>query len=174
MIILEPLRIDHAESMYAGLSERAAYEFLPDDPPTDLEALQARFQRQVVGHSPDNSALWFNWVIRRQADGEFLGYTQATVTSELATVAYHVFPPYWRQGIGRSALAATLDLVFCTNSVILVQALVDTRNQASQALLKSLGFTAVRMIKRADFFKGGASDEIQFELARSGWRSDDC
>lgn len=174
MVILDPLRIDNAEGMYAGLSEGAAYEFLPDDPPTDLKALQARFQRQVVGHSPDNSALWFNWVIRRQADGEFLGYTQATVTGRLATVAYHVFPSHWRQGIGRSALAATLDLVFCTNSVTLVQALVDTRNQASQALLKSLRFTAVRMIKRADFFKGGASDETQFELARSGWRSDNC
>ena len=48
--------------------------------------------------------------------------------------------------------------------------MVDTRNQASRALLASLGFAAVRIVERADFFKGGASDETQFELARSEWR----
>ena len=170
MILLEPLRIDHAPAMLAGLSDPAAYAFLPDDPPADLAALRARYRRQIAGHAPDGSALWLNWVVRRQSDGAFLGYTQATVTGELATVAYHVFPAHWRRGIGRAALAATLDLVFALDRVILAQALVDTRNQASRALLVSLGFAAARTIERADFFKGSASDETQFELSRSGWR----
>ena len=61
--------------------------------------------------------------------------------------------------------------MFVLASVTLAAALVDTRNQASRALLASLGFTAIRTIERADFFKGCASDETRFELARSGWRS---
>ena len=170
MISLEPLRIDHAPAMLAGLSDPAAYAFLPDDPPESLAALQARYRRQAVGRSPDGSALWLNWVIRRQSDGALLGTTQATVTGDLATVAYHVFPPHWRQGIGRAALAATLGLVFDFAGVTLARALVDTRNHASRALLASLGFTAARTIERADFFKGGASDETQFELPRRDWR----
>ncbi len=166
VISLEPLHPDHAPALFPGLSDPAAYAFLPDDPPADLPALQARILRQTAGRSPDGTALWLNWVIRRDADATLLGHTQATVTGDLATVAYHVFPPHWRQGIGRAALSATLDLVFAPGRVTLARALVDTRNQASRALLASLGFTAVRTIERADFFKGGASDETQFELAR--------
>ena len=156
--------------MLAGLSDPAAYAFLPDDPPADLAALQARYSRQTAGRSPDGLALWLNWVIRHPADGAFLGCTQATVEGGRATVAYHVFPPHWRRGIGRAALAATLDLVFADGSVTLALALVDTRNRASRALLEATGFTAVRTIERADFFKGGASDETQFELTRADWR----
>ncbi len=170
MIRLEPLTPDHAPAMFEGLSDPAAYTFLPDDPPANLQTLQARYRRLAAGRSADGSALWFNWVVRRQADGTFLGTTQATVQGGRATVAYHVFPTFWRQGIGRAALAATLDLVFASGRVTLAQALVDTRNRASRALLEATGFTAVRTIERADFFKGGASDETQFELARSDWR----
>lgn len=170
VISLEPLRIDHAPAMLAGLSDPAAYAFLPDDPPADLPALQARYRRQTAGRSPDGSALWLNWVIRRDPGATLLGYTQATVTADLATLAYHVFPPHWRQGIGRAALAATLDLVFALEDVTLARALVDTRNDASRALLASLGFTATRTIKHADLFKGAPSDETQFELARRDWR----
>ena len=167
MISLDPLRPDHAPGLLPGLSDPAAYAFLPGDPPADLPALQTRILRQTAGRSPDGTALWLNWVIRRDADAALLGYTQATVTNDEATVAYHVFPPHWRQGIGRAALSAMLDLVFAPGHVTLARALVDTRNQASRALL---GFTAVRTIERADFFKGGASDETQFELPRARWR----
>lgn len=170
MISLEPLHLDHAPAMLPGLSDPAAYAFLPDDPPADLAALQARYRRQTAGRSPDGSALWLNWVIRRAPGATLLGTTQATIEADLATVAYHVFPPHWRQGIGRAALSATLDLVFAFEDVTLARALVDTRNQASRALLASLGFTAARTIERADFFKGAASNETQFELPRRDWR----
>lgn len=170
MISLEPLRLDHAPAMLAGLSDAAAYAFLPDDPPANLAALQSRYRRQTAGHSPDGTALWLNWVIRRPPDATLLGYTQATIETDLATLAYHVFPSHWRQGIGRAALAATLDLVFALENVTLARALVDTRNQASRALLASLGFTATRTTERADFFKGAPSAETRFELPRRNWR----
>ncbi len=170
MISLEPLRPDHAPEMLPGLSDPAAYAFLPIDPPTDLAALQARYRRQAASRSPDGTALWLNWIIRRARDGIPLGTTQATVTGDLATLGYHVFPAHWRQGIGRAALSATLDPVFALEDVTLARALVDTRNHASRALLASLGFTAARTIERADFFKGAPSDETRFELPRREWR----
>ncbi len=163
VIWLDPLRVGHAEGMFTGLSDAAAYVYLPDDPPINVEWLRDRYRHQTVGHSSDGSELWFNWIIRRD-DGTFLGYTQATVVAREALVAYHLFPQHWRQGIGSKALAATLDAVFGMAGVTLARALVDTRNEASRRLLASLGFVAVRMIEQADFFKGCVSDEIVFEL----------
>lgn len=152
--------------MFAGLSDPAAYLFLPDDPPADVERLRDRYRRQVVGRSRDGWELWFNWIIRRRDEEAFLGYTQATVVGGSAMVAYHVFPQHWRRGLGSNALAATLHAVFGLEDVMVAQALVDTRNHASRRLLASLGFTAVRVIKKADFFKGCVSDEVLFELQK--------
>ncbi len=166
---LDPLTPEHADGLFLGLSDPAGYAYLPGDPPGDVEALRTRFRRFAAGRSVDGSELWFNWAIRREA--AFVGTTQATVAGDVALVAYQVFPSCWRQGVGRTGLAATLELVFAMPLVALARALVDTRNQASAALLGSLGFEAVRRIEHADFFKGSASDETQFELSRAAWVS---
>ena len=170
-IWLEPLRVSHAEGMFAGLSDPTAYLHLPEDPPADVEQLRDRYRRQTVGRPRDGSESWFNWIVRRRDDGTFLGYTQATVAGGSAMIACHVFPRYWRQGFGSKAVAATLDAAFGLEGVIMAQALVDTRNEASRRLLASLGFTAVRVIEKADFFKGCVSDEVLFELRRPAFRS---
>ena len=167
-IELEALRPDHVDGMFAGLSDPSAYAFMPEDPPADVEALRRRYGTRAIGHSPDGAERWLNWVIRLSSDGACLGYTQATITGPGALIAYHVFPAFWRLGIGRRAMSITLNRLFAAD-VERATALVDTRNVASLALLRRLGFTCVRTIENADFFKGRSSDEHEFELRRSAW-----
>jgi RimJ/RimL family protein N-acetyltransferase len=155
--------------MFAGLSDPRAYAFIPDEPPSDVDALRARYAVLARGGSRDGSELWLNWVIRRRADGALLGYTQATVRDGTAQVAYLVFPPHWRQGVGLAAVSLMLDALFAMNGIAGAEALVDTRNRASQALLARLGFTVVRRIEGADHFKGRPSDELAFALPRARW-----
>lgn len=86
-------------------------------------------------------------------------------------IGYHVFPRYWRSGVGYAALVATLNKVFRQLNAERAWALVDTRNDASIALLKKLGFSVSRRHDGVGFFKGVASDEWEFELDRSVWAS---
>ena len=48
-LYLEPLAVSHAEEMFDGLRDGAAYSFLPDDPPKSVDALRARYARQCAG-----------------------------------------------------------------------------------------------------------------------------
>ena len=162
---LEPLRPEHAEGMFEGLGDPAGYLFVPDDPPLDVASLRARYARQVVGRSSDGTEVWANWVARRPSSGALVGYTQATVRIRVAHVAYHIFPAYWRQGLGTAALQMTLRNLGETDLVDEARALVDTRNEASIALLRKLGFVRLRTIVGADHFKGSSSDEDEFSLA---------
>ena len=165
-LVLEPLRPDHAECMLAGLADPRAYAFLSSDPP-DFDTLRRRYVRQAAGLSPDGAQLWRNWIIRR--DGDPAGFTQATIDGATARIAYQIFPPLWRHGIGRRAVAATLDLVFAMPMVERAVALIDTRNIASQRLVLGLGFELARTIVNADTFKGSRSDEYEFVLVRHRW-----
>ena len=162
---LEPLQAAHAEGMFEGLSDPAGYLFLPDDPPVDLASLRGRYARQVRGRSSDGLEVWLNWVARRASSGALVGYTQATLRDRVAHVAYHIFPAYWRQGLGTAAMRMTLGLLDEADLVDEARALVDTRNEASIALLQKLGFNLLGTFVGADHFKGRGSDEHEFALA---------
>lgn len=166
---LERLRPEHASEMFTGLSAPEAYELLPDDPPKCEGTLRKKYEHQARGKSPDGTEIWLNWIIRDQNSGEVMGYTQATVTTRPALLGYHIFPCFWRSGVGSRALSATLDLIFGEAGIDRAYALVDTRNAGSIALLRKLGFALVRQHQDADFFKGKSSDEFEFELACEAW-----
>ncbi len=76
---LEPLRMEHADSMVAVLAGASLYEFTGGVAPT-LDRLRSRFAAQSVGHSADGSQGWLNWVVRLAATDDPLGFVQATVT----------------------------------------------------------------------------------------------
>ena len=167
-VTLEPLRPEHAAAMFDGLSDPAAYRFLPGDPPSSVAALRSRYERLSVGRSPDGAETWLNWVVGLRG-GTLVGYTQATVRSGVAHVAYQVFPTHWRRGVATAAMRLTLDALFGMATVGEVRALVDTRNTASVCLLRTLGFGHLRTIVDADQFKGSRSDEHEFGLARAAF-----
>ena len=100
---LEPLRVDHAEEMTAVLGDPALYVFTGGEPPSTAE-LRRRYALQVAGRSPDGEERWLNWIVRRRAQGDAIGYVQATVRGGAADVAWVIGVPW--QGRGYAAEAA--------------------------------------------------------------------
>jgi len=160
-IVIEPLTPSHAESMFPGLCDVRGYTFLAEEPPEDVAALRARYAFLAGGGSPDGREVWLNWAIRSEIG--LLGYTQATLRGDRALIGYHVFPSFWRQGVGRRAVSLMLQAVQKRGDIAIAEALVDTRNVASAGLLRYLGFHWVETVRNADFFKGQHSDEYRFE-----------
>ncbi|MBB2200698.1 GNAT family N-acetyltransferase [Gluconacetobacter tumulisoli] len=168
-VYLEPLRPEDAPDMFSGLSDDRAYRFIPDDPPATLDALRDRYVFLSSGGTQDGTEVWLNWAVRRTADQQPVGYTQATLTGDNALVAYHVFPAFWRQGVATRAMKLTLADIFRRPQIKVAHAFVDTRNTASIALLRTLYFNLVRTVPDADFFKGATSHEYEFRLQREAW-----
>lgn len=165
---LEPLTQAHAEEMLEGLKDAALYEFIPDEPPADLTALRSRYGRLESRQSPDGKEAWLNWVVRSRVDDACLGYVQATVDPGAGTalIAYLIFRASWGRGYAREALAAVLPRLFMDFGLTLVDALIDTRNKRSMALVEALGFRRVAFIADANEFKGARSAEYRYRLIR--------
>jgi len=100
---LVPLSVDHAPAMVEALADPSLYEFTGGAPPT-LEELTARYERQVVGHSPDGNERWLNWVVLLDADP--VGYVQATVVGDSAEVAWVISPSVQGRGVATRAARA--------------------------------------------------------------------
>ncbi|NPD68419.1 GNAT family N-acetyltransferase [Lichenicola cladoniae] len=174
-LTLEPLRVGHADEMFEGLADPALYRFMADQPPADLDELQARYRQIATGRSPDGADLWCNWIIRRDIDGRCLGLVQATLAdggdTGTALIGYMIFPPFWRQGIATEAITGMLGCLFDRYRCQQADAIVDTRNDASLMLLAGLGFEIVGRTEDGDVFDGAPAHEYELVLDRARWEA---
>lgn len=168
-LLLEPVRSEHAASLFAPLQDPRLYIYIPDDPPTSLEALQDRYRRWERHASPDGREIWLNWVARQCASDEWVGTFQATITEDhQALLAYMIFPSYQRQGFAREGCLSIIEHLVERYGVEVIAAEIDMRNATSIALVKSLCFRLVATTYGADTFKGVVSDEHRFEIVVGG------
>ena len=153
---LEPIRPDHADAMFEGLHDPSLYAYQTDEPPASRRELRERYARLARGLSPAGDQHWLNWIIVPRDAGSAAGYVQATVEDDLtsATIGYLVLPAYQRRKYGGEAVAAMVRHL-TASGIRAVEAVIDTRNAASIALIERLGFQR-RTTRRSDDVIGGA------------------
>jgi RimJ/RimL family protein N-acetyltransferase len=160
-LILEPVKKALAAELLEPLREPSLYDFVVDLPPESVGELEKRFGRLERELSPECDDTCYGWIIRR--DGTPAGLLQATCNNDRqAFIGYEVFRPFRRQGVAKAAVNAVIGFLARATDTQQVIAYVDTRNEASIGLLLSLGFSQLRLIQGADWFKGSVSDELEF------------
>jgi RimJ/RimL family protein N-acetyltransferase len=142
-LVLTPLEVSDATEMVDVLADVRIYEFTGGEPDT-LETLTARYQRQVVGRSPDGSELWFNWIVRTADDVVAIGYVQATVRpdaseSDTAELAWVLAPLVQGQGYATEAALAVLAWLRSRGCSRFI-AHVHPEHDASMRVATGLGF----------------------------------
>jgi RimJ/RimL family protein N-acetyltransferase len=132
---LRPLVEDDAAALYE------LREWLNAD---DLETLRARLRAWESRRSPDGSEQWLNWLV---LDEEPVGWVQATISGDVAVIAYAVLPARRHEGVATEAVAAVT--AWLHEEHPLVAAHIADDNMASQAVARRAGFV------RTDRTRGG-------------------
>jgi enoyl-CoA hydratase/carnithine racemase/RimJ/RimL family protein N-acetyltransferase len=148
-LVLEPLRVEHADELAPVLDDPALHEFIGGRPATRDE-LRRRFARQVKGRSPDGRDEWLNWTVRVRATGRAIGLAQATVTTDAAgqtaDLAWMIAAAYQGQGLAKEAtglVAAWLR----ERGVDRFGAHIHPEHHASMAVARSIGLTPNETLK---------------------------
>lgn len=140
---LEPLLPLHAKYLFEPLQDQRQYRFYAASPPATLEDLEQRYQQWASRKSPDATQTWLNYAVRRE-DGVYVGWVQATIAGDVATIGYDIFPEYWRRGYASEACGRLVRMLIDDLEVNRIIAVVDTDNVASIRLLERLGFVLTR------------------------------
>lgn len=110
-LILEPLRVAHAEEMAKLLADTSLYKFLGEQPATE-DQLRSRYTRLVSGQSPDGQRGWLNWIVRDRERNDAVGTVQAetrrTGAMMSAELAWVIGARYQRKGYAREAASGLM------------------------------------------------------------------
>lgn len=143
-LVLEPLKQYHAALLYPILQDAQIYDYIPQDPPASLKALEQHYQKLERRLSPTGDEAWLNWAVRPKSSEQFVGRVEASVSSNrIASFAYVFGFRFWNNGYATEACQKVLQVLFDDYEIIEFIAQVDTRNQASIQLLERLNFERV-------------------------------
>ena len=90
--------------------------------------------------------------------------------SGLAEIGYVLGAPYWRRGYMFEALTALIASAFTTVGLRRLEAMVDSRNVASNALAARCGFVLEGVLRERWVAAGETPDTHVFGLLRRDWQ----
>ncbi|SEG09238.1 Protein N-acetyltransferase, RimJ/RimL family [Thermomonospora echinospora] len=137
-LLLEPLRVEHAEEMVSVLDDPRLHTHI-GGAPLPLPELRARYRHLVTGPAPYHQQAWLNWIVRRRRDGRPVGTVQATVTpGPEAAVAWVIGMPYQGFGFATEAARALIGWLHA-QGITVIRANIHPDNAASVAVARKLG-----------------------------------
>ncbi|MEH1100998.1 GNAT family N-acetyltransferase [Micromonospora sp. CPCC 205561] len=143
-LLLEPLRVGHAEELAPLLDDATLHEYTGGAPATP-EQLRERYARQAAGRSPDGREGWLNWVVRHRETGDAVGTVQATVRLDgvrpVAELAWVVMAPHQGRGYAGEAAAGLVGWL-AERGVSALVAHVHPDHRASTRVAERLGLRA--------------------------------
>ncbi len=156
-LILRPVRIDDAPSVYEIYSKAEVCEFFDILPYTREEQAEEHVRRWI-SLARDGRQIRYAIAL----DGKVIG------TCGLYSIYRHqhraclgcdLHPDFWRQGIMTEALTEFLALCFGAWGFTRIQGLALPENRASAGLLTRLGFTEEGLLRSYEIWEGrGAVD----------------
>lgn len=142
-LVLEPLRVAHADEMVSVLGDAGLYEHTGGEPP-GLQELRARFARQAAGRSSDGAHGWCNWIVRARTSREAIGAVQATLSIEggalQAELAWAIGVDNQRRGYATEAARAMVQWLM-RHDVVAFIAHIRPGHRASTGVARHLGLT---------------------------------
>lgn len=138
---IETLAHEHAAELVAVLDDPAVGAYIGGPDVTTVAAMHDKLDRLAKGPGPDwPDERWWNFAVRRSADGAMLGRLEATTYGEWAEVAYVFGPAFTGHGYATEALRW---LTHHVANVLLAPeqwAAVHPNNATSIRLLERVGF----------------------------------
>lgn len=167
-LLLDLLRPRHASVLFRPLQEASLYTFIPQQPPGSVDALRAKYTTLARMTSKEDDEVWLNWIALKKGDSKPVGVFEASVFLDgRADIAYFVFRPFRRRGYARECCGSIIECLAERFRVDEFVARIDSKNQASIALVESMGFIRNKLVCEAQRFKGRVSDEYEYRLERA-------
>ncbi|WCM28160.1 GNAT family N-acetyltransferase [Sphingomonas sp. QA11] len=165
-LAMRPQRLEDAEALHEGYRDEALMRYWSSAPHANLAETSDYLAKGIEDTD------WRGWVITLRESGEVIGTLAAMPHREGVTeVGYLLLRRFWGHGYAREAVARLLDLLLREEGDRRVMADADPENDASNALLKDLGFTLEGRLRGEWETHIGVRDSLIWGLLAEEWKA---
>ncbi len=110
------------------------------------------------------------WALARKVDNLYIGSVGIRHTDAKAgiiEIGYELSSDQWGQGLMTEAIAGVVSYIFRRTKVFRIEALVETGNDRSMALLERLGFVREGLLRKVGCWRGERHDLVMFSFLKS-------
>lgn len=109
------------------------------------------------------------WSIARRDNNQLIGAVGLYVNNHhhRAEICYDLSQEYWGKGLMTKAVSKVLDFTFSKIDMHRIEALTMLENEASQALLRKLGFVHEGMLRNYRYFQNKSYDVQMFGITQA-------
>ncbi len=171
-LLLRPLDpVGDVEDVYAYSSRPDVCRYIPSEP-KDRDQVREWLAARRSTLDDEGQPLGLAVVSREtgQVIGDVLLFWRSREHGS-GELGYVFNPDFHGRGYATEACAAMLDIAFDGLGLHRVIARIDSRNDASGAVLRRLGMRQEGYLVQNEWFKGEWTDEVDFAMLASEWRS---
>ena len=167
-LILRPFVTEDASAMYHNwASDPEVTKYLTWPPHANVELTEMLLKMWVAEYAkPD----YYQWAIELRELGEVIGGISVVKQNEqtrMAQVGYCIGRNWWHQGIVTEALQAVIHYLFDEAGFERIEAIHDTANPHSGAVMKKCGMQYEGTMRRADVNNQGICDIACYAILKS-------
>lgn len=164
-LAMRPQVLDDAEALFEAYGDAELMTYWSSAPHKDVAETRAYLATR------DPMKPWRGWSITLKGNDRPIGTLAAGERRNgVIEIGYMLVRRLWGQGLAREAVTRLLDVLFLEENRRRVMADTDPDNAASNALLKSLGFTVEGRLRAEWETHIGVRDSLIWGLLRDEWR----
>lgn len=160
---------EHIDALFGILSQDEVTEYYGMDSLSDRHIAEKMVEAFQVGFEAQRS---YRWGLETKETGEFIGtigLNNLNPGAKKSEIGYELHPAFWRRGLAKEAVLEVLRFSFEELGLYRMGAVTYPANEASNSMLKKLGFKQEGTLRGYLFQRGTSHDALVHSLLAPEW-----
>lgn len=169
-LLLRDITTEDAEDILAFFSDCQVMRYYGSNPKKTIGEIEDLIKRLRDGYE---SRVRIRWGITLKGSGRIIGtcgFHNMDMDDRRAEIGYELARDYWRQGIMSEAVSKVIDYGFGEMSINRIEAFYDPKNEASERLLKKLGFQVEGCLRKYSFYSSEFKDAVVCSILKDEYK----
>jgi [ribosomal protein S5]-alanine N-acetyltransferase len=161
-LLLRELCLADAEELFQVFSDEETTHFVPRARHTDKTATVNHLENMIKGMKETKS---FVWSVIDKSENRIIGTVNLHFKLDsAASIGAVIHREYWGKGVATEALKKVIGFGFDVMRLVRIEGKCESRNLASEKMLKKLGMTYEGTLRKEVIIKGTSRDAKVYSL----------
>lgn len=171
-LALRDITMEDAEDIFVFFSDHQVMKYYGSNDKKTIGEIEDLIKRLKEGYG---NRVRIRWGITLKGSSRIIGtcgFHNIDLDDRRAEIGYELARDYWNQGIMSEAVSKVINFGFYEMGINRIEAFYDPKNEASERLLKKLGFKVEGHLRKYSFYSGEFKDAVVCSILKDEYKEE--